>query len=191
MSLGERYSVMIRLDQTPGDYALRFASIPIGDMQQVIEDLAVVRYMRGVNESFMSSMESSSGLKNNHIMSMFGDETSDAHMLVNGSAKPTASTLRPHDLGPFDLIAPPRNNDVATRVLNINQTGIVSWVVDRYSYSEAKVPVIYGNVSDGWNASTTLFMPFNTTIDLIMKVAPDSMDMVCLNICFQITIGTG
>ncbi|OQN95432.1 hypothetical protein B0A48_18489 [Cryoendolithus antarcticus] len=177
MSLGERYSVMIKLDQTPGDYTLRFASIPVGDMQQVIEDLAVVRYTRGVNESFMSAMESSPPRpKNNQTMSMLGDETSNVHMLVNGSAKPTASTLRPQNLGPFDLIAPPRHNNVATRVLNINQTGIVSWVVDRYSYSEPKVPVIYGNISDGWNASTTMFMPFNTTIDLIMRVAPDSMD---------------
>jgi len=177
MSLGERYSVMIKLDQTPGDYALRFASIPVGDMQQVIEDLAVVRYTRGVNESSMSAMESPPPRpKNNQTMSMLGDETSDVHMLVNGSAKPTASTLRPQNLGPFDLIAPPRHNNVATRVLNINQTGIVSWVVDRYSYSEPKVPVIYGNISDGWNASTTMFMPFNTTIDLIMRVAPDSMD---------------
>ncbi|KAL1582258.1 hypothetical protein WHR41_09127 [Cladosporium halotolerans] len=177
MSLGERYSVMIKLDQTPGDYALRFASIPVGDMQQVIEDLAVVRYARGVNESSMSAMESPPPRpKNNQTMSMLGDETSDVHMLVNGSAKSTASTLRPQNLGPFDLIAPPRHNNVATRVLNINQTGVVSWVVDKYSYSEPKVPVIYGNISDGWNASTTMFMPFNTTIDLIMRVAPDSMD---------------
>lgn len=118
-------------------------------------------------------------------MSILGENTIDAHILVNGSAKPTASTLRPQNLGPFDVIAPPRHNNVATRVLDINQTGIVSWVVDRYSYSEPKVPVIYGNISDGWNASTTLFMPFNTTIDLIMKVAPDSMDTVCRETIFK------
>jgi len=176
MSLGERYSVMIKLDQTPGEYALRFASIPVGDMQQVIEDLAIVRYVSGVNDSSMGTMESPSRSKNNHTMSILGEDTIDAHILVNGSAKPTASTLRPQNLGPFDVIAPPRHNNVATRVLDINQTGIVSWVVDRYSYSEPKVPVIYGNISDGWTASTTMFMPFNTTIDLIMKVAPDSMD---------------
>lgn len=55
MSLGERYSVMIKLDQTPGEYALRFASIPVGDMQQVIEDLAIVRYVSGVNDSSMGT----------------------------------------------------------------------------------------------------------------------------------------
>ena len=45
--------------------------------------------------------------------------------------------------------------------------------------------MIYGNISDGWTASTTMFMPFNTTIDLIMKVAPDSMDTVCREIYFH------
>lgn len=44
ISLGQRYSVMIRLDQMPGDYYLRFASYPTGDMQQVIEGQAVVSY---------------------------------------------------------------------------------------------------------------------------------------------------
>lgn len=42
MSIGQRYSVMIRLDQKPGNYYLRFASYPVGDMQQVLEELATV-----------------------------------------------------------------------------------------------------------------------------------------------------
>jgi hypothetical protein len=44
MALGQRYSVMIKLDQMPGDYALRFATYPTGDMQQVLEGQAVMRY---------------------------------------------------------------------------------------------------------------------------------------------------
>jgi len=44
MSLGQRYSVMIRLDQRPGNYSLRFATYPTGDMQQVLEGQAVVAY---------------------------------------------------------------------------------------------------------------------------------------------------
>jgi hypothetical protein len=44
MSIGQRYSVMIKLDQPPSDYLLRFASYPYGDMQQVIEGQAVVSY---------------------------------------------------------------------------------------------------------------------------------------------------
>lgn len=37
MAVGQRYSVMIKLDQTVGEYYLRFASYPWGDMQQVME----------------------------------------------------------------------------------------------------------------------------------------------------------
>lgn len=44
ISIGQRYSVMVRLNQPPGDYLLRFASYPFGDMQQVIEGLAIVSY---------------------------------------------------------------------------------------------------------------------------------------------------
>lgn len=35
---------MVRLDQEPGAYYLRFASYPYGDMQQVIEDQAILSY---------------------------------------------------------------------------------------------------------------------------------------------------
>lgn len=35
---------MIRLDQTPRDYAFRFATYPTGDMQQVLEGQAIVTY---------------------------------------------------------------------------------------------------------------------------------------------------
>lgn len=35
---------MVRLDQPPDNYYLRFASYPDGDMQQVIEGQAIVSY---------------------------------------------------------------------------------------------------------------------------------------------------
>lgn len=35
---------MVKLNQTPGDYYLRFASTPDGDMQQVLEGQAIVSY---------------------------------------------------------------------------------------------------------------------------------------------------
>jgi hypothetical protein len=35
---------MIKLDQQPGNYYLRFATYPNGDMQQVLEGQAVVSY---------------------------------------------------------------------------------------------------------------------------------------------------
>lgn len=44
MELGQRYSVMVKLDQRPGNYHLRFATYPSGDMQQVLEGRAIVSY---------------------------------------------------------------------------------------------------------------------------------------------------
>lgn len=35
---------MIKLDQKPGNYYLRFATYPSGDMQQVLEGQAIVSY---------------------------------------------------------------------------------------------------------------------------------------------------
>lgn len=35
---------MIKLDQQPGNYYLRFATYPNGDMQQVLEGQAIVSY---------------------------------------------------------------------------------------------------------------------------------------------------
>lgn len=35
---------MIRLNQTAGNYFLRFATYPVGDMQQVLEGQAIVSY---------------------------------------------------------------------------------------------------------------------------------------------------
>ncbi|OBT77742.1 hypothetical protein VF21_03851 [Pseudogymnoascus sp. 05NY08] len=48
--LGQRYSVMIKLDQSPGNYFLRFATYPAGDMEQVLEDQAIISYSGFDNE---------------------------------------------------------------------------------------------------------------------------------------------
>lgn len=44
MGIGQRYSIMIKLDQKPGNYALRYATYPTGDMQQVLEGHSIVSY---------------------------------------------------------------------------------------------------------------------------------------------------
>lgn len=54
MELGQRYSVMVKLNRAPGKYSLRFATFPSGDMQQVLEGQAIVLY----NVSFPSSSPS-------------------------------------------------------------------------------------------------------------------------------------
>ena len=101
--------------------------------------------------------------------------------LVNGSAKGDVTQLDPAMLAPFDGNKPPFKEADFTKGFQISQTGIVEWVVDKYPYSEAKVPILFGNSSDGWTANSTLHMPFNSTIDIIMTISNSSMDMVFIH----------
>ncbi len=106
------------------------------------------------------------------------DPSMSVYMLQNGSATANASTLDPTLLHPFESTSPPSGMADMTKALNISQTGIVTWVMNRDPYIEAATPVLYGNSSEGWNANTTLHLPFNSTFDIIMSIADDSMDKV-------------
>lgn len=98
--------------------------------------------------------------------------------LVNGSTKLDAAELDENMLAPFDSSGPPSGPSTVTKRFAINQTDVVSWVIDGQPFSEPSRPIIYGNASDGWEAATSLHLPGNSTIDLIMHVADDSMDTV-------------
>ena len=111
-------------------------------------------------------------------MSLLDDRDSSVWMLTNGSAKLNSSILDESSLSPFKDNMTPTTPATLTRHFAINQTDVVTWVVDGYPYSEPKTPIIYGNVSDAWNANTTLKMPLNSTIDLILRIANNSMDTV-------------
>lgn len=162
ISIGQRYSVMVKLNQPPGDYLLRFASYPWGDMQQVIEGMAIVSY----------KVDPTDGIDSVDLR----QDPASVWMLTNGSAKSSSFTLDTQLLAPLDGNTPPSDAADVTRSFAINQTDVTTWVVDGYAYSESEKPIIYGNVSDGWDANTTLHMPFNATIDIIMRIANDSMD---------------
>lgn len=106
------------------------------------------------------------------------DGPASVWMLKNGSATMNASTLDTALLQPFESNSPPAGMAALTKFLNISQTGVVTWVMDHDAHNEPSTPILYGNSSDGWNANTTLHLPFNSTIDLIMAVANNSMDTV-------------
>jgi len=106
------------------------------------------------------------------------DDIASVWTLKNGSALSNATTLDPLSLRPFAKITPPLGKADVTKVFTINQTGIVEWVMDGHPYAEPSVPVVYRSSSDGWNASTTLHLLFDSTIDIIMVIANNSMDLV-------------
>jgi hypothetical protein len=106
------------------------------------------------------------------------DEPVSVWMLANGSASGGVATLDPSLLSLFGSSIPFRKVADLTKFFVINQTGIVTWVVDGYPYTEPTTPILFGDGSDGWQANSTVHMPFNSTIDVIMTIANDSMDMV-------------
>ncbi|PYI00346.1 hypothetical protein BO78DRAFT_355831 [Aspergillus sclerotiicarbonarius CBS 121057] len=164
IEIGQRYSVMVRLDQTPGRYYLRFASYPDDDMmKQVLEGQAVVSYMMG-------DMASSNRPVNATV------SPSTVWMLTNGSANSNASVLDAQQLSPFEPLSPPQGQADQTFVFTVNQTDIVTWVLNGTPYEDPQIPILQGSVSDGWKSNTTIHLPFNKTIDVIMKIADDSLD---------------
>ncbi|KAF5712261.1 Cupredoxin [Fusarium mundagurra] len=162
MELGQRYSVMVKLDQSPGNYYLRFATFPSGDMQQVLEGQAIVSY----------NADSSS---KTDVM----EDPAMSWMYINGSAKADAALLAPSALSPFGgHNSPPSGRPDKTLSFVVNQTDIVTWVIDRAPFSEPDVPIIYGQNSSGWNSNTTIHLPINSTIDIILSISNQSLDMM-------------
>merc|ERR1712169_4662 len=160
MELGQRYSVMVKLNQVPGKYFLRFATFPSGDMQQVLEGQAIVSY----NTSKTSTLNTAE-----HLVSDW--------MYVNGSAKSDAALLDASALSPFeDDLSPPPGPADKTLSFTVNQTDVVSWVIDRAPFEEPSIPIIYGNISSGWDSITTTHLPINSTIDIAMDISDQSLD---------------
>ncbi|KAH7239745.1 Cupredoxin [Fusarium solani] len=160
MELGQRYSVMIKLDQPPGDYYLRFATFPSGDMQQVLEGRAIVSYE--VNDSTATKEM---------------ENPPEPWMYINGSAKADAALLDPSALSPFENgTAPPSGASNKSLSFTVSQTDVVTWVIDRAPFMEPDIPLIYGENSSGWDANTTIHLPINSTIDIIMRISNKSMD---------------
>ena len=113
------------------------------------------------------------------------DNSTSMWMLINGSAIANVSSLDATLLHPFDGNTPPSGAADVTKVFVINQTDVVTWVVDRYPYVEAATRILFGNLLLGWNANTTTHLPFNSTIDIIMTVANNSMDTASLPHLFR------
>lgn len=105
-------------------------------------------------------------------------------MFINGSAKAGASLLDAKNVAPFERnYSPPPGTADRTLAFAINQTDVVTWVIDRAPFREPDIPIIYGDVSSGWNSNTTMHLPLNSTIDIILNISNRSMDTVRLSQC--------
>ncbi|KAF4469744.1 hypothetical protein FALBO_3355 [Fusarium albosuccineum] len=136
IELGQLYSVMVRLDQEPGNYYLRSS-------KDVMQDPSMT------------------------------------WTYINGSAKSDASVVKPEKLTPFeDDASPPGGAAYRTLNFSINQTDVTTWVVNKAPFAEPSVPIVYGDASAGWQSNTTIHLPINSTIDIIMNISNKSMDVM-------------
>ena len=168
---------MIRLDQPVGNYFLRFATYPNGDMQQILQGQAIVSYNVNVVMLNFCWPELILHVQSNPSVDVM-DDPAMAWMLTNGSAKEGVPELTPERLSPFTAHPPPPGAADQTHSFEIKQTDVVTWVMGRSPFVEPKIPIIYGSASDGWQADTTIHVPSNSTIDIIMRVGNHSMDTV-------------
>lgn len=108
-------------------------------------------------------------------------------MYINGSAKADAALLDPSALSPFENgTAPPSGASNRSLSFTVSQTDVVTWVIDRMPFMEPEIPLIYGENSSGWDANTTIHLPINSTIDIIMRISNESMDTVRLILHYEI-----
>jgi L-ascorbate oxidase len=96
-------------------------------------------------------------------------------MSINGSAKAGAAALNESALSPFPANPPPPTADVTFRFL-INQSEPTVWAINAQPFEDPIVPILFGNVSDGWTVNTTYFVPQNAVVDLIVSISNDSLD---------------
>ena len=151
VAIGQRYSVMVYLNQTPGAYYFRVSALATGDMVQIIQGQAIVVY---------------------------GNRTANIgtpSMSINGSANPGATAVDESKLNPFVPLPPPSVADVSL-YFTINQMQPTVWVINSQPFVDPVVPILFGNSSSGWSANTTYFAPANATINLLVSIANDPLD---------------
>lgn len=106
------------------------------------------------------------------------DDSRIVWMLKNGSAASEPSLLNPRRLAPFEPNSPPSKPADRTQRFAINQTGVTAWEMNGAPFKEPKIPILHGAASDGWLANTTIRMPANSVVDIVMTIANDSLDTV-------------
>lgn len=131
-------------------------------MQQILEGQAVVSYSGAASQNLVETQETT-------------------WMYINGTEKANTALLDAKMLSPFETdVSPPPGDADRILAFTVNQTDIVTWVLGGDApFNEPSVPILNGNTSTGWNATTTFHLPLNATIDLVVNVADQSLDTVC------------
>lgn len=141
INMGDRISVLVKLDQTPGDYAIRASSIV---PEQLIQGISVLRYP-GVKESRDHGVMKVPDTKPH--MDLLGN-------MLNGARKMDEIV----DLPAFPPRSPPPKADHTFRFV-VNQTDPSTWVLTsapHQGFRQQMPPILWNNASMGPTSFTGL-----------------------------------
>ena len=160
--IGQRYQVMVPLTQPSGNFFIRVASFPTGDMQQVLESKAILWYGKTTYSPNMTMNE----------------DDSEIWMLSNGSAANGATMLDPnimlpaHTMKSSALLGHPAN---VTFHFFIRQTGNSTWAVGTLPLGPTKTDDQAHSLSST-NILESYHIPANATVDIILEVSNTSLN---------------
>lgn len=131
--MAERISVMVKLDQKPGAYAVRASSL---SDDQIIQGMGILRY---------------AGVDEDRVGDVMAVPNSKPHIDLRGKVLSNGKTINEmRDLAPFPSRSPPQKADHTFRFA-VNKTSPSSWVIAsephqgfRQQVSTAHVPLLTG-----------------------------------------------
>ncbi|GKU07420.1 unnamed protein product [Fusarium langsethiae] len=135
-NLGERISILVQLDKSPGDYAIRLTSLRT---EQIIQGLGILRYPFETNNKEITKVP-----------------TTKPWVHLNGSLVSTSLTsMDEMKLAPFPARPPPPTSDETVKLF-INMTGPSAWSLglgSHQAFRQQLPPLLWQENSRG---STTL-----------------------------------
>ncbi|KAI0859390.1 laccase TilA [Xylaria cubensis] len=158
LNMGERISVLVPLDQEPGEYAIRMVSL---SMEQVIQGFSILRYP-GVQETRKDGVLQLP--KSTPFIDVGGDMIGDAVKMDEMI-----------DLSPFPPRPPPAKSDHTLKLV-ANRTQASTWVLasePHQGFRQQLPPILWNERSRG--PTTFGGLKNGSTVDIIYESAAGGM----------------
>ncbi|KAL4818332.1 laccase-1 [Aspergillus spinulosporus] len=171
---GARYAVMIKLDQTPGDYAIRIA---VNGGDQVMSVYAILSY---VNQNWIN--------REDVPKAAIGPHTDTAGYMNYGGGNTSADVRQLHfteNLPAFGVPPPPPSSEVSTtlRTSMIRVNNSYSWSLGNYALYEPEMtsstPLLFEPDPLAVIAPKyALTTENNTWVDIVLEIIADQRDLI-------------
>ncbi|WPB01478.1 uncharacterized protein RHO25_006104 [Cercospora beticola] len=152
LNMAERISVMVKLDQKPGTYAVRASSL---SDDQIIQGVGILRY---------------AGVEEDRVGGVMTVPDSKPHIDLRGKMLHDGKTVNEmRDLAPFPPRSPPQKADHTFRFA-VNQTAPTSWVIasePHQGFRQQMPPIMWNN--DSMGPTSFKGMKNGSVVDIIFE----------------------